>query len=509
MHISTHAIISSGNRHSGTTMSYNSATIAYMTAIGIANDSTIYWPNTPQEITGNGMWNVIDNLVLNLKGIGTLNSSVNFWTGKNIKAFYPFAGDTAAQHKFNLISPIDSDVAFRLTFNGTWVHSRFGALPNGTNAYANTHLTPLANFTASSANFGRYNGTLGTMTLGVELGVSDIANTNVWACFTNYTAGKIDYFTIKDYGTSYSPDTDNGIGFYFTNRNSSTVTNGFKNGIQVSTGTETPITLEPNPFYIGALNKGGTADNFDDKEVRQAHFMDGLTDSEALIFHNIVDKFQSDLGRASRNAYYFGDSITEGATVSGSQRFTTLLSREFCWNEFNYGLSGTTLTKTTPQDVIASPNMVDRISTIPVYTEGKDGVLFFSYGVNDCGLYFPNYTPTLFGTQLETVIDGAIANGWPLNRIIIHSCTYVDPSTWAGYQSTYSTPSLADTTRFLAYQSTAQSVSLSKGVIFINPYNEMVANGGNTLLSDGRHPNAAGHLVVANYDTAQLIALGF
>ena len=57
-----------------------------------------------------------------------------------IKALYPFCGGTAAKHKFNFLDARDLDAAYRLTFNGGWTHSSTGALPNGTNAYANTFM---------------------------------------------------------------------------------------------------------------------------------------------------------------------------------------------------------------------------------------------------------------------------------------------------------------------------------------------------------------------------------
>jgi hypothetical protein len=56
----------------------------------------------------------------------------------NMLAMYPFIGGTAGSHKFNGMNPLDTNGAYRLTFAGGWTHSANGALPNGTNAYANT-----------------------------------------------------------------------------------------------------------------------------------------------------------------------------------------------------------------------------------------------------------------------------------------------------------------------------------------------------------------------------------
>ena len=86
--------------------------------------------------------------------ISAINTLVNglqtdgIWT--KMKAIYPFVGGTATTHKYNLKDPRDLDAAFRLVFNGGWTHSSNGALPNGTNGYANTNLNQSANLAPSN-----------------------------------------------------------------------------------------------------------------------------------------------------------------------------------------------------------------------------------------------------------------------------------------------------------------------------------------------------------------------
>jgi hypothetical protein len=57
-----------------------------------------------------------------------------------MKALYPFVGGSDASHKYNLKDPRDLNAAYRLVFSGGWTHSANGALPNGTNAFADTFL---------------------------------------------------------------------------------------------------------------------------------------------------------------------------------------------------------------------------------------------------------------------------------------------------------------------------------------------------------------------------------
>ena len=94
---------------------------------------------TAASITDPTQQSAINQLVVDLKGYGV-------WT--KMKALYPFCGSTASQHKWNLKDPRDLDAAFRLVFNGGWTHSVNGALPNGTNAFANTYFNPIAQSSA-------------------------------------------------------------------------------------------------------------------------------------------------------------------------------------------------------------------------------------------------------------------------------------------------------------------------------------------------------------------------
>jgi len=90
--------------------SFEAETTAYMNAIGIPNDSTVYYATTPQETTGTALWTAVDTFVKGLKSNTILTK---------MKAIYPFIGGTAATHKWNLINPQDTDAAYRLTFFGS------------------------------------------------------------------------------------------------------------------------------------------------------------------------------------------------------------------------------------------------------------------------------------------------------------------------------------------------------------------------------------------------------
>ena len=127
--------------------SYDPDAQAFITAAAISN--------TSQQVA-------INNLVLNLKSYGV-------WS--KMKAVYPFVGGSAASHKWNLKDPQDTNAAYRLTFTGCWTHSSTGALPNGTNGYANTHLDSANNLSLNSGHMSFYSRTnLVTAAINIDMG---------------------------------------------------------------------------------------------------------------------------------------------------------------------------------------------------------------------------------------------------------------------------------------------------------------------------------------------------
>ena len=77
--------------------------------------------------------NAVNDLVVGLKADGIWSKFV---------ALYPFVGGTASAHKWNLMNPVDTDAAFRMTFVGGWTHDAFGCTGNDLNTGGNTHYAP-------------------------------------------------------------------------------------------------------------------------------------------------------------------------------------------------------------------------------------------------------------------------------------------------------------------------------------------------------------------------------
>jgi len=236
------------------------------------------------NITNITQANAVNTLVTSLKSNG-------LWTKFN--AIYPMVGGTALAHKFNLKNPLDTDAAFRLLFVNTWTHSVNGALPNGTNAYANTFFNSSISGIQNDHHISYYSRT-DTTAGQVEIGNQILPNQNVLQIRTTSTT-----FFVINQTTPYATFTDtDSRGFYIANRTAVNVVNGWKSGVKVATGTTATNGRPNNNIYIGANNNSGVAANFSSKQCAFASIGTGLTDAEAGNYYTIVQAFQVALGRS-------------------------------------------------------------------------------------------------------------------------------------------------------------------------------------------------------------------
>ncbi len=246
---------------------------------------------TAANITDSTQQSAINTLVTQLKTYG-------IWT--KMKALYPFVGGTASSHKFNLKDPRDLDAAYRLVFAGGWTHSSTGALPNGSNAYADTKL----NLSTSGLNLNslsmaiylrtNFNNLVGDI---VDIGAENASSTN--RNFLQAANNSKVYVSINSNGANFISTTDtNSMAMYIANRTSSTVVNLFKNNTKIIADTSKPTSaLTTVPIYLGAFNLNGIATYYSVRQQAFASIGDGLTDTEAANFYTAVQTFQTTLGR--------------------------------------------------------------------------------------------------------------------------------------------------------------------------------------------------------------------
>jgi hypothetical protein len=245
---------------------------------------------TATGITDANIINAVNILVLSLK-------TALLWT--KFYTIYPIVGGTALTHKYNLKNPLDTDAANRLVFGGGWTHGANGITGNGSTGFARTFLIPSVTLINNNNNHGLYirtnTTTSGQRDFGVFTGglAPDIIigiNKTGDSAFDNlnFTTNRITYVT-----------TDSS-GLWENDRSTSIVHKAYRNGLQVGT-TDTTANVNILPiaeFFIGASNNGsGTGIGFSNKQIAFAYNMTSLSDAEHLTFYNIVQTFQTTLGR--------------------------------------------------------------------------------------------------------------------------------------------------------------------------------------------------------------------
>lgn len=241
---------------------------------------------TAAGITDNTQKTAINTLVLDMKGYG-------IWT--KMKAVYPMVGGTATTHKWNLKDPQDTNAAFRLVFNGGWTHSSTGALPNGTNGYANTFLgtTAISLNSGSLSYYSRTNFLTGA--INIDIGILATAPDS----FSDLQIeGHVGYqFRFNDIGGGTQVAITDSRGLFTGSRTASNVIKNYRNGTLLATGSSTTGVTAAIPFYIGAANFMSTATYFANRECAFASIGDGLTDTDAANFYTAVQAYQTTLGR--------------------------------------------------------------------------------------------------------------------------------------------------------------------------------------------------------------------
>jgi hypothetical protein len=264
--------------------------IGIASSLGLNKISSGINPDAAAFISATGITNTTE--------INAVNSLVNglqtdgIWT--KMKAIYPFVGGTATTHKYNLVNPIDSDAAFRLVFNGGWTHSSNGALPNGTNGYADTKFIPSTSFSSNNSSFGVYSRTDNVN--GENFMGTSTATSNRLFMYVKFTALGASQFNHNSQ-TFASPLLLNSSGYFHSNRIAAGTQKVFVNGALNTTSVSNEQGLSTVSIFLSSSNSSGTASGFSNRQLAFAHFADGLTDTEAANLYTRVQAFQTALSR--------------------------------------------------------------------------------------------------------------------------------------------------------------------------------------------------------------------
>ena len=292
----------------------------YWNDFGYWNDGTFWYEKTPTytarvtafaTATGITDYTILDplnifDLGLTYYGLDTI-----------MKALYPMVtdktsqSDMANQMKYNFMNPLDTNAAFRLQWFGGWIYSRTGALPNGTNAYADTFLTPSTALTLYNNHLSFYSRTNTNVGGGNDMGgqwqqISPILSYPFYQFNGRNSDGNaVGSISSADANRVIYTQT-NPASFVVTSRTANNSLKSYTNGILKSTNTTVNTSavngLPQNKVFISAFNLyDGTTNsiiNYSNKQCAFASIGDGLTDFQGDMFSTLVNNLQKALNRA-------------------------------------------------------------------------------------------------------------------------------------------------------------------------------------------------------------------
>lgn len=225
---------------------------------------------------------LFDTLIAN----GTIHATDTSGASDLIDALYLFDMGSANATKFNVLRPVDTDAAFRITYGGGWTYSSNGATPNGSTGYANTHYNPSTQATIDGFSFWDYSRT------------DDKSGTQVYGCYDS-SLGK---FAQRNYSNenmftgdiaallTYSRTTTQRL--FFHTRRSNSDSESYQDGTSIGTNGSGSNSLPNEDFYYGARNMDGTAYLFSGHQLT----IGGLghvefSDAEVTAFTNAVNSY--------------------------------------------------------------------------------------------------------------------------------------------------------------------------------------------------------------------------
>lgn len=209
----------------------------------------------------------------------------NSLTGK-FNALYPFVGGTNTKHAFNFMNTS----TFALSFNGGWTHSANGALPNGTNAYANTGITPSTTLSLNDTHFSAY--LRNNTNAGADIG-----------CQSTGTAIELDSRNVGNFRgiannlTFATVANTDSRGWFTVSRTTSTLLTTYKNGASSATSAAVSISRPTTNLFLAARNNNGTTESYTARELAFASVGSGLSSGDASTLYTLIQAMQTSLSR--------------------------------------------------------------------------------------------------------------------------------------------------------------------------------------------------------------------
>ena len=256
-------------------------------------DASLYTARTTAFASATAITDTTILNALNTFDLGLISNGLD----TKMKAIYPFVGSTATTQKYNFMDARDLDVAFRLQFFGGGTFSANGYQPNGTNAYANTYVTPSTNLASDNLSISYYSRTNVPMTVAQVLFDSFQGAGQCLQLFFESNILYFDNYNGTDARVSVAESRSQGM--YMGNRLNATINKIVRNGSVIASIASGGTGIRPTiPIYMSAANTSGGAVAFNSLQTAFGSIGNGLTDTEATTFYNLVQAMQVSLARA-------------------------------------------------------------------------------------------------------------------------------------------------------------------------------------------------------------------
>jgi hypothetical protein len=230
--------------------------------------------NFVYSLIGNGLWDKMD-------------------------AVYPFLGGTTAiTHKWNLKNVIDTDAAFRIAWSGAgFTFTEAGGKSSGAaGTFGNTFYTPSINqANTSSVHLSAYINVAPTVNSTAVMGVSGNLAASLAFQIVRASVGSLGATINARNGTDFITSGVATAGFYNGVRPASNSTILYRNGISVASNAGGVVSVPTSSVYLFNRNANLLASN---AGICFASLGSALTARESLVFYNLVQAFQTSLGRA-------------------------------------------------------------------------------------------------------------------------------------------------------------------------------------------------------------------
>ena len=267
-------------------------------------------------ITDSTQQTAIKTLVNDLNGYG-------LWS--KMKAIYPMVGGTATSHSYNL----KDTTKFQITFNGGWTHDSTGALPNGTNAYADTQLIGTVDILSTNAGMGIYSGTQAISAGAFGTGPN-------YHIFPRYTDNNTYYRLFNASGFSNNNGSSLGLIHGYSN---GTNNYGYYNSSSVGSGAVNNSGDSSQNLWFARM-----AGNYDNHQLRLAFASLYLTSTEASNLYTAIQKFQTTLNRfvgtpiytsfdSDAQSFMTSASITDSTQQAAVNYLVTDLKANSLWSK--------------------------------------------------------------------------------------------------------------------------------------------------------------------------------